>query len=117
MHSRAWIPFSALVALLVLVNWCAAAAQPPSRMSVDSAVSINQFVGQNAGEDPDIVVDVTASARLGRGWVAYIRPWFRRASTDPYERTTEIYQAALQYERSGRISTRDRKSTRLNSSH
>ena len=75
----------ALVALLMLLDWSTVLAQPASRMSVDSAVSINQFVGQNAGEDPDIVVDVTASARLGRGWVAYIRPWFRRASTDPYE--------------------------------
>jgi hypothetical protein len=83
-----------------------ASAQSVSRFSVDSAVSVNQFVGENAGDRPDIVVDITASARLGSGWVAYIRPWFRQASDDPYARSTEIYQAAVQYERSGRISTR-----------
>lgn len=105
MRSRVFRSVS-LGVLLMLLGWSSAVAQPAARMSVDSAVSVNQFVGENAGEEPDIVVDVTASARLGRGWVAYIRPWFRRAPTDPYARTTEIYQAALQHERSGRVSTR-----------
>lgn len=75
-------------------------------VSVDGAVSISQFGGQNAAPQPDIVVDFTATARLGRGWVGYARPWFRRASTDPYAISKEIYQAALQYQRSGPLSTR-----------
>jgi hypothetical protein len=73
---------------------------------VDSAVSINRFAGQHAADQPDIVVDITATARLGKGWVAYARPWFRRASTDPYAVSKEIYQAALEYQRSGPLSTR-----------
>ena len=52
-------------------------------VSVDSAVSINQFFGQHAADEPDVVVDITATARFGKGWVGYARPWFRRASTDP----------------------------------
>jgi len=76
------------------------------RTSVESAISISQFFGENAEERPDFIVDLTLSTRLGRGWVAYIRPWFRKASNDPYDAGTEVYQAALQHERRGRISTR-----------
>ena len=75
-------------------------------VSVDSAVSINQFFGQHAADEPDVVVDITATARFGKGWVGYARPWFRRASTDPYAVSREIYQAALQYQKSGPIATR-----------
>ena len=81
-------------------------AQSISRVSLDSAVSISQYLGENTEERPDIIIDVTLSTRLGRGWVAYVRPWFRKASDDPYEQVWEVYQAALQHERSGRISTR-----------
>jgi len=75
-------------------------------VSVDGAVSISGFVGQNAADQPDVVIDATATARLGKGWVGYARPWFRRASTAPYAVSKEIYQAALQYQRSGPVSTR-----------
>jgi hypothetical protein len=75
-------------------------------VSVDGAISVNRFFGQNAADQPDVVVDITATARLGKGWVGYARPWFRRASTDPYAFSHEIYQAALQYQKSGPISTR-----------
>lgn len=75
-------------------------------VSVDGAVSVSRFIGQNAADQPDVVIDATATARLGKGWVGYARPWFRRASTNPYAITKEIYQAALQYQRSGPVSTR-----------
>jgi hypothetical protein len=75
-------------------------------VSVDGVVSISGFVGQNAANQPDIVIDATATARLGKGWVGYARPWFRRASTAPYAVSKEIYQAAVQYQRSGPVSTR-----------
>jgi hypothetical protein len=81
-------------------------AQPAARWSLDSAVSVNRFVGENTGDRPDVVVDVTASARLGHGWIAYLRPWIRSASTDPYAVSREIYQAAVQHERQGRVATR-----------
>jgi hypothetical protein len=35
-----------------------------------------------------------------------VRPWFRQESTEPYAVAKEIYQAAIQHERSGRVSTR-----------
>src|SRR5262245_9753657 len=75
-------------------------------VSIDSAVSINRFVGQQAANQPDIVVDLTATARLGKGWIGYARPWFRRASTNPHAISREIYQAAVQYQKSGPIATR-----------
>ena len=100
---RKQIPAAAGALLLVGITPAYAQVAP---VSLDSAVSINRFVGQHAADEPDIIVDVTATARLGKGWVGYARPWFRRASTDPYPVSKEIYQAALQYQRSSRISTR-----------
>jgi hypothetical protein len=95
----------ATAAALLLCGVTPVAAQV-APVSIDSAVSINRFFGQHAADQPDIVVDFTATARLGKGWVGYARPWFRRASTDPYAVSREIYQAALQYQRSGPLSTR-----------
>ncbi len=95
-----------LVAALWLLSDGVAAAQSIERVSVDSAVSVTQAFGENAGDRPDIVIDVTGTARLGKGWVAYVRPWFRQASTDPYSVAKEIYQAAVQHEHQGRVSTR-----------
>jgi hypothetical protein len=89
---------------------CLAAATPALAQSdvwsLDSAVSINYFAGENAADRPDIIVDLTGTARLGGGWVAYVRPWFRKASSDPYEFAREIYQAAVQHEHAGPIATR-----------
>ena len=87
-----------------------AAAQAPARFSLDSVVSVDVFQGQNTVDDPNIVIDVTAVARLGDGWLVYVRPWFREprlprpAVLSNWDK--EIYQAAVQYERAGRISTR-----------
>jgi len=100
-RSRQW----GLVGCLVLVAQ-PASAQSVERYSVDSAVSINKFTGENAPDQPDVVVDVTAAMRLSKGWTAYVRPWFRRPSSVPHEVAAEIYQAAVQYQKPGRIATR-----------
>jgi hypothetical protein len=98
-----------LVLTMVLVS-APAHAQSPARFSLDSAVGIDVFRGQNTVEDPNIVVDVTAVVRLTDGWLLYVRPWFREPRLphieDPDSWDKEIYQAAVQYERSGPISTR-----------
>jgi len=88
----------------------AALAQVPARFSLDSVVSIDVFQGQNTVDDPNIVVDVTAVLRLADGWLVYVRPWFREPRlprpANPNNWEKEIYQAAVQYERPGRLSTR-----------
>jgi len=90
-----------------LMLWAGlAGAQPAERVAVDSAVSISQWAGDNAATSPDIVIDFTAAFRIGHGWQAYLRPWFRQPSTTPHTWDTTIYTAALQYQRSGRVSTR-----------
>ena len=94
------------VVLAALAGVSPASAQGVDRWTVDSAIGVSQYAGENASDRPDIIVDVTAAARLGKGWVAFVRPWFRKASSDPYALAKEIYQAAAQYERPGRISTR-----------
>ncbi|MEQ1870940.1 MAG: hypothetical protein ABL961_13055 [Vicinamibacterales bacterium] len=94
----------ALVLLVALAE--PSAAQSVERVSFDAAVSATQAFGGSSGDRPDLIVDFTATARIGKGWVGYIRPWLRQASTEPYAVAREIYQAAVQHERSGRVSTR-----------
>jgi hypothetical protein len=100
--------------IYAVAAWCvlstAAFAQAPTRVSLDSAISIDVFQGQGTVDDANIVVDINATVRLADGWLLYMRPWFREprlprpASPDSWNK--EIYQAALQYQRSGRIATR-----------
>ncbi len=80
-------------------------AQSLARVSVDSAVAIDTFVGQNTFDRPNVVIDVTAVGRLADGWIVYFRPWIRH---DPRTEVwnNQIYQAALQYERQGPLAVR-----------
>ena len=96
----------ALTLLTVIGPAAPANAQSEAQWGFDSAVSVNRFVGTGTGDRPDVIVDFTATTRLGQGWTAYVRPWFRSASTKPYPVAREIYQAVLQHEGSGRIATR-----------
>jgi hypothetical protein len=93
-----------VLALLGLAS--AAPAQSVDRIAIDSAVSVGKWAGGTAADRPDIIIDVTAAVRVGRGWTGYVRPWFRQPSSQPTAFVREIYQAAMQYERAGRIATR-----------
>jgi hypothetical protein len=95
-----------LLALLALAATSPAAAQTSDRWTLDSAIGVSKWEGQGAADRPDVVIDFTAAARIGNGWSAYVRPWFRKASSSPYDFAKEIYQAALQHERTGAVSTR-----------
>ena len=100
------------VAMALLCIAAPARAQSAyERFGLDTTASVDLFRGDNVNDRPQIIVDVTGTARLGRGWQAYFRPWFRlpRPSTTttpavPWD--AQIYQASLQYEHSGPISTR-----------
>lgn len=94
---------SCAVAAVVLTPTCLA-AQEQARFSLDSAIGVDELQGQNTTDRPNIVIDVTASMRLASGWTVYVRPWFRQPRANSWDK--EIYQAALQYERSGAVSTR-----------
>ncbi len=95
-----------VVCVLAALTPLRGAAQSVERLSMDGAVSATQTFGRGAGDRPDIIIDFTATTRIGRGWVAYVRPWFRQASTAPHDVARTIYQAAVQHERAGRVSTR-----------
>lgn len=95
-----------LLVLAVLAAATPAAAQTSDRWTLDSAIGVSKWDGQGAAARPDVVIDFTAAARIGNGWSAYVRPWFRKSSSSPYEFAKEIYQAALQHERIGAVSTR-----------
>lgn len=98
---------NALAILLLLVCAGNLQAQSIERASMDAAVAMTQSFGPDAGDRPDIIIDFTGTLRLGGGWVAYARPWFRRASTAPYDFAKTLYQGAVQHEHRGsRLSTR-----------
>jgi hypothetical protein len=83
----------------------AAAAQEPARVSVDSVAGVDLFKGQASTDRPDASLDIGIVVRVSDGWIAYVRPWFFKSSLE----TTwarEIYQAAVQYQRGGRVATR-----------
>ena len=63
-----------LSALMLLPAPATTAAQSLARVSLDSAVSIDQFVGQNTVDQPNVVIDVTAVARLADGWIGVLPP-------------------------------------------
>ena len=92
-----------LAALCVSVPG-SAQAQAPARFSLDSAAAIDVFRGENTVRRPNIIVDLTGVARLGGGWMVYVRPWFRQPRAPEWD--IEIYQAALQYERPGAVALR-----------
>jgi hypothetical protein len=82
----------------------AAQSEALARFSLDSVVAIDLFQGENTVDRPNIIVDVTSVVRLADGWLLYMRPWFRQPRTSEWDK--EIYQAAIQYERSGTVATR-----------
>ncbi len=100
---------------LALVGAAAPAhAQLYERFGLDTTAAIDVFQGENASDRPQIIVDITGTVRIGKGWQAYFRPWFRlprpavingvEGDYPPWD--AQIYQASLRYERSGEVSTR-----------
>ena len=100
-----------LAALIVVLAAHPARAQSLSRASVESVVSLDVFGGENVSNEPQIIIDVPVSARLGRDWQVFVRPWLRlprpnqpTAPTPPWE--TELYGAGVRYERPGAVGVR-----------
>jgi hypothetical protein len=94
-----------------LIVVTSASAQEPARFSLESVVAADEFAGENASHQPQFIIDVSFAVRLGDRWEAYVRPWFRLPRPNapglampPWD--TQLYQAALRYERRGPIATR-----------
>ena len=88
-----------------------ASAQSVARFSIESVVAVDEFGGESASHRPEVVVDVSMAIRIGDRWQAFVRPWFRlqgpSTPTAPApDWDKEIYQAGLEYERHGDLSTR-----------
>jgi len=82
----------------------AAFAQSVEPFGLETTVSVDQFAGDAAVNRPNIVVDIVASVRLGGSWQLYVRPWFRQPRAPGWD--AQLYQAAVRYERQGRVATR-----------
>jgi len=89
---------------IVMLLPIGAAAQSWQRVSLDTSTSVDHFNNDATATRPQIIVDIAASVRLGKGWQGYIRPWFRLPRTPDWDR--QIYQAALRYEHAGPIAMR-----------
>jgi hypothetical protein len=80
------------------------------RFSLNTTAAIDVFGGDNVSKQPQVIVDIVATARLGNGWQAFFRPWFRQARPAPGfdapPLDAQIYQASVRYERSGPLSVR-----------
>jgi hypothetical protein len=99
------------VSALIVVGAAPAAAQSPTRFSLESVVAVDEFAGRNVSHRPQITVDVSLGVRIGDHWQVYLRPWFqlRRPSSStaaiiPWDK--EVWQAGLRYERRGAVATR-----------
>jgi hypothetical protein len=97
-------PLTACVLLLLAARPLAAQSESLARFSLDSVVAVDLFQGENTVDRPNIIVDISSVVRLADGWLLYMRPWFRQPRTSEWDK--EIYQAAIQYERSGTVATR-----------
>lgn len=98
------VKVSAAAAMALTLAAGRASAQPQERFSIDSVVESDVFRGQNAADRPNVVIDITGVVRVANGWTLYVRPWFSQRRQTTWDK--EIYQAALQYEHAGAISTR-----------
>ena len=90
--------------MLALGFASAASAQSPERFTFDTTVEADVFRGGGALDRPNIVVDISGVARLGAGWTAFVRPWFRQPRSATWDK--QIYQASLQYEHPGPVAMR-----------
>jgi hypothetical protein len=100
-----------VVLLLVLTAAAAQAQTPYDRVSLDTAVGVDLFRGDNVSDRPQIIVDIIGTIQLADRWQIYVRPWFRlprpappTAAVPPWD--VELYQANVRYERPGRVATR-----------
>src|SRR5262245_39701703 len=93
--ARAWRTTATMIlAWACGVSMLQAQWSSTSRFAVESTIAVDAFRGDNMLHRPNVIVDVTASMRMGEGWLLYVRPWFRQPRAADWDR--EIYQAALQ---------------------
>jgi hypothetical protein len=107
---------SAVAFLLAALPSSGASAQTQDgeriqRFTADAVVAVDLFGGENVSNVPQIVVDASAAVRVGDHWQLLFRPWWRKARpTTPTGAApawdAQLYQAALRYERPGRVATR-----------
>jgi hypothetical protein len=95
---------SIVIGLIALSLAAPAGAQSPARVSVDTVLSIDEFGGDTTTDRPNIVADISVTARLSDGWQVYVRPWFRQPRATTWDK--QIYQAAFRYERQGPVMAR-----------
>jgi hypothetical protein len=94
-----------MLLLLSLLGTTPARAQSEfERVAFETAIGIDLFRGENAADRPQVIIDLIGTVRVTDRWQLYVRPWFRQPRTSEWDE--QIYQAAIRYERPGRVATR-----------
>lgn len=96
---------AALAMMFGVVSPAVAQQATTSPIAVDSVVAFDEAVDTDGNVVPGVTVDTVASAGLGHGFEAIVRPWAQRlGSTREWNR--QIWLATLRYERAGRVGLR-----------
>jgi len=110
---KGWPSFAVFAGALFSTLAFAAYArgQDLARYSIESAIAVDEFAGENSVHSPQIIIDVSAAMRVGTRWQIYVRPWFRmprpNAPGQPQpDWDKELYQAGVRYERAGPLAAR-----------
>jgi hypothetical protein len=93
-----------VVALLLAHGQASAQEARPSRMAVDTAVSVDETVDQKGNHTTGVFVDSVVSVGFGHGLETVIRPYMQRLPSGEWNR--QIWLATMRYERAGRIGLR-----------
>lgn len=97
---------AACVCVLVLAWAARATAQQahPSVFAVDTSVAVDNTVDANGNVATGVTLDAVASADMGRGFQAIVRPFMQRLSSGEWNR--QVWVATLRFERPGPIGLR-----------
>lgn len=97
-------------------SWCKAAAfvlvatpafaqqARPSLFAIDTVAAVDQSVDENGNVVTGVVLDAVASADMGRGFQAIVRPFAQRLPSREWNR--QVWVAQVRYERAGAVGIR-----------
>ncbi|HTM03024.1 MAG TPA: hypothetical protein VL173_05950 [Vicinamibacterales bacterium] len=91
--------------ILMIAATAAAQEAHPSAIAIDTSAETDEAIDQNGNRATGVLLDAVVSLGLGHGFEAITRPFVQRLATTG-EWNTQVWVAALRYERPGPIGVR-----------